>query len=217
MVEDEADIRELIHLHLKRDHFAVDTAATGEEALRLLEHSDYDLAILDWMLPGISGLEICKKLEGRIPVLIVTARAEAADIVLGLEMGADDYVTKPFEIPVLLARVRNILKRFNTQPDTSGTLLKVGELTLSEETHEARLSGNKLELTASEFRLLSALLKNTGRVLARQKLIELIQGEGINVTLRTIDTHVFGLRKKLGDAGSLIETIRGVGYRVQAV
>jgi len=215
LVEDEADIRDLIALHLKREGYSLDIASTGEDALSYISKNRYELTILDWMLPGMSGLEICKRLQGRIPVLMVTARAEAADIVLGLESGAIDYVTKPFEIPVLLARIRNIIRRSQATINQPGTILRLGELSISEELHEAKLGDQKLELTASEFKLLSVLIKNAGRVLARVKLVELIQGENVVVTLRTIDTHVFGLRKKLGESGSLIETIRGVGYRVQ--
>lgn len=213
VVEDERDIRELILLHLAREGFDTAAAEDGEKALQLWSEGSYDLTILDWMLPGISGLDLCRQMAGRAPVLMVTARADTADIVLGLEAGADDYVTKPFEIPVLLARVRALIRRASLAqgPDT---WLRLGDVRLSPERHEALAGEQALKLTASEFRLLEALMANQGKVLSRQKLIGLVQGAEVNVTERTVDTHVFGLRKKLGESADLIETIRGVGYRV---
>jgi two-component system phosphate regulon response regulator PhoB len=217
VVEDESDIRGLMTMHLGREGFDVIAAEDGEKALKLVSEGKFDLAVLDWMLPGVSGLEICKKLAGRVPILMVTARADAADIVLGLEMGADDYVTKPFEIPVFLARVRALLRRARSAaPGENPDWLKCGELKLNTAEHRAWRADEELKLTLSEFKLLAALLQNRGRVLSREKLISLVQGAGVNVTDRTIDTHVFGLRKKLETSAELIETIRGVGYRVKS-
>jgi two-component system phosphate regulon response regulator PhoB len=218
VVEDEIDIRELMLVHLKREGIQVTSVDNGEDALKLLKREKFDLAILDWMLPGVSGLEICKQFRDTLPILMVTARADTADIVLGLEMGADDYVTKPFEIPVFLARTRALLRRASqgSQPASGpGSVLKVGGLTLDAEKHEARCGNEELQLTPSEFKLLSALMSHSGRVLTRNKLIELVQGEGVVVVDRAIDTHIFGLRKKLGSCADTVETIRGVGYRVQ--
>ncbi len=220
VVEDEHDISELMCLHLKRDGMEVEAVENGEEALVRLQKSSYQLLILDWMLPGISGMELCKKLrtdskfKSTTPILMVTARAQTSDIVLGLEVGADDYLTKPFEIPELLARVRALLRRANLllNPDTNQ--VQVGNIAIDVEKHSVTCEGEDVLLTPSEFKLLHALMKNSGRVLTRERLIELVQGEGVAVVDRAIDTHVFGLRKKLGNCGNLVETIRGVGYRV---
>lgn len=217
VVEDERDVKELMLLHLKREGHEATGVENGEEALGLLSEGKYDLAVLDWMLPGLSGLEICKKIAGRIPILMVTARADAADIVLGLEMGADDYITKPFELPVFLARVRALLRRA-TAASVSKTegRHEVGGLTVDVGSHQVFCQGTEVKLTPSEFKLILALVENQGRVLSRDKLIELVQGEGVVVVDRAIDTHVFGLRKKLGPCADVVETIRGVGYRIKA-
>ncbi len=221
MIEDEADVRELIVLHLKRENFAVESAEDGEKGVKLLEGQPFDLAVVDWMLPGVmSGLDVTKFITQRktaMPILMVTARADSADIVRGLESGADDYVTKPFEIPVFLARVRALLRRAKTSAaQGNDKIYKVGHLSLDTETYEVLVDGEKLLLTPSEFKLLKALMLNQGRVLSRDKLIELVQGEGVSVVDRAIDTHVFGLRKKMGSASDFIETIRGVGYRMKS-
>jgi two-component system phosphate regulon response regulator PhoB len=225
LVEDEAEIRQLIALHLKRNGFDVDEAADGEEAHRKLEQNSYELVIVDWMLPGLSGLEITRMIRARrpsvkVPILFVTAKTEPEDVVRGLEAGADDYVTKPFDNAILLARVHALLRRFEwlDQKDAKpSSLLVVGPLSMNTETYEVSLDSQPMDLTRSEFRLLQALLENQGRVLSRDRLIEQIQGEGVNVVGRTVDTHVFGLRKKLGPFSEMIETIRGVGYRVRYV
>jgi two-component system phosphate regulon response regulator PhoB len=216
LVEDERDVKNLMILHLERQGYQVKAVENGEEALGLLTHELYDLIVLDWMLPGLSGLELCKKIDHKMPVLMVTARADTSDIVLGLEMGADDYITKPFEIPVFLARVRALIRRSSApknQPEP--TKIQVGALSVNTETHAVSCSGQEIQLTLSEFKLLVALMKNEGRVLSRDKLIELVQGQGVIVVDRAIDTHVFGLRKKLGPCADIVETIRGVGYRVR--
>ncbi len=222
VIEDEADVRELIVLHLKRENFAVEFAEDGEKGVKLLETHSFDLAVVDWMLPGVmSGLDVTKFItthrKNPMPVLMVTARADSADIVRGLENGADDYVTKPFEIPVFLARVRALLRRAQVvEISGSAKIFKVGNLSLDTETYDVLVDGEKLLLTPSEFKLLKALMLNQGRVLSRDKLIELVQGEGVSVVDRAIDTHVFGLRKKMGTASDFIETIRGVGYRMKS-
>lgn len=217
LVEDELDIRTFISLHLTRQGYDVRSVDNGEEASQILETENFQLLILDWMLPGISGLELCKKLKGRIPVLMVTARADTQDIVKGLENGADDYLTKPFEIPVLLARVSALLRRaqFIKEPLNSKRL-QIGEVVLDIDAHEVTCQQDKLDLTQYEFKILLVLMKNPGRAFSRENLIDLVQGEQVNVIGRTIDTHVFGLRKKLGPCADIIETIRGVGYRIAA-
>jgi DNA-binding response OmpR family regulator len=223
VVEDEKDISELMTLHLKREGHDISGVDNGEEALRLLGSEVFDLIVLDWMLPGLSGLEVCKKLRGdmdhplsKIPIFMVTARAHTSDIVLGLEMGADDYITKPFEIPIFLARVRALLRRVAiVENGLDDDKFDVGELTVDTKTYQVSCNAKEVQLTPSEFKLLVALMKNRGRVLTRERLIDLVQGEGVTVVDRTIDTHVFGLRKKLGRCSDVIETIRGVGYRVK--
>ncbi len=216
VVEDERDVKDLMLLHLKREGHTATGVENGEEALKLLSENKYDLAILDWMLPGMSGLDICKKIAGKVPVLMVTARADTSDIVLGLEMGADDYITKPFEIPVFVARVRALIRRANVATESPAERYNVGGLRVNLDEHKVWCKEEETKLTLSEFKLLVALLDNRGRVLSRDKLIDCVQGEGIVVSDRTVDTHVFGLRKKLGDCAEIVETIRGVGYRIKA-
>jgi two-component system phosphate regulon response regulator PhoB len=176
------------------------------------------------MLPGVSGLDLCKKWRAgqdtyasKVPIFMVTARAHTSDIVLGLEMGADDYITKPFELPLFLARVRALLRRASlTQGKVAENKVNIGDLTIDTTTYQVTCGKKDIQLTPSEFKLLSSLMKNRGRVLTRERLIDLVQGEGVTVVDRTIDTHVFGLRKKLGKCSDVVETIRGVGYRVKS-
>jgi len=223
IVEDELDIRELIALHLGREGYPVDQCESGADGLKKIQENHYQLIVLDWMLPDMSGLDILKRVKSNegtkaLPVIMVTARGEATDIVEGLESGADDYLAKPFDTDVLLARVSALLRRVSlgvgdTQKKPS-EVLKLGNLEINTALHEARCSGELLDLTPSEFKLALTLVSNRGRVLTRKALIEEIQGKGISVVDRAIDTHVFGLRKKLGPCSELIETVRGVGYRV---
>ncbi|MCM2283021.1 MAG: response regulator transcription factor [Bdellovibrionaceae bacterium] len=235
VVEDEEEIRNLIVLHLKREGHHVDAVGSVEEASALVRTSRYDLLALDWMLPGASGVEMARTVRhwnhdeqaGPPAILMVTARTEAADIVEGLEAGADDYLTKPFEPRVLIARVRALMRRHRPIATTSklgetvvsleagSDLLFLGNLKIDTKAHEVRCGEQTLNLTPSEFKLLVALAKNKGRVLTRDSLISQVQGEGVSVVGRTVDTHVFGLRKKLGSCADVIETVRGVGYRVR--
>lgn len=213
VVEDESDVRELMLLHLRRHGYEAIGIDNGEDAHPHLESGSFDLAVLDWMLPGQSGLQLCKRWAGKLPLLMVTARADTADVIIGLEMGADDYLIKPFEIGIFLARVRTLLRR--TRGAVGTDCMRIGELEVDPAGYGVTLHGVPLKLTPSEFKLLLALMKNRGRVLSRQQLIEEVQGEGVMVIDRAIDTHVFGLRKKLGDGGDWIETVRGVGYRIK--
>jgi two-component system phosphate regulon response regulator PhoB len=224
VVEDEAEIRELISLLLLRQGHSVQQCASVPEALAALQKNSCDLIVLDWMLPEVSGIDMLKQLTRtstqtgqKIPVLMVTAKAEPENIVEGLEAGADDYITKPFEPSIFTARVKALLRRGQTkvQPATTKEVVTVGALTINMATYEVNCSGENIHLTPSEFKILSTMASNQGRVLTRDQLIEVVQGEGISVTGRTVDTHVFGLRKKLGDCADWIETIRGVGYRVK--
>lgn len=220
VVEDELEIRELISLLLLRQGHRVQQCGSAVDALTLLGQYEFDLIVLDWMLPNMSGVDFLRSLQGRParrpPVLMVTAKAEPADVVLGLEAGADDYITKPFEPNVFGARVKALLRRVQKEatPDNSD-LIQFGQLEINLASFQVTCGKESIHLTPSEFKILSEMGKNQGRVLTREHLIMVVQGEGINVTGRTIDTHVFGLRKKLGDCADWIETIRGVGYRVK--
>lgn len=226
LVEDEKDVRDLMSLHLGREGYHTTAVEHGEEALRLLKNQEcsFDIVVLDWMLPGLSGLEICKNIRSgslggvkkQVPVLMVTARADTSDIVLGLEIGADDYITKPFDIPVFLARIRALIRRAHTLKAGPQSKVQIGDLSIDTEAHEVNCAGQKIHLTPSEFKLLYALMSNQGRVLSRDKLIDLVQGEGVMVVDRAIDTHMFGLRKKLGACATNLETIRGIGYRIKS-
>ncbi len=221
VVEDEQEIRELMALHLLRQGYRVTECPSAEEALtELNRNTSYSLLVLDWMLPGMSGIDIIESIKSRLPnssVLMVTAKAEPQDIVLGLENGADDYLTKPFNPSVFLARVKALLRRSQLQQKTVGdsSEYQYAGLRINFKSYDISYNEEPLHLTPSEFKLLGALVLNEGCVLTREQLIENIQGEGINVVGRTIDTHVFGLRKKLGEWGDRIETIRGIGYRVK--
>lgn len=220
VVEDEQEIRELMALHLLRQGFRVTECASAEEALNEMNRQNFSLFVLDWMLPGMSGVDIVEKIKAHsssTPVLMVTAKTEPQDIVAGLEKGADDYLTKPFNPTVFVARIKALLRRnqVRTAPVSDENEVSLMGLKINFKSYEISYNGEPLHLTPSEFKLLGALVQNHGCVLTREQLIENIQGEGINVVGRTIDTHVFGLRKKLGEWGDRIETIRGVGYRVK--
>lgn len=225
VVEDEREIRELISLHLLRQGFSVQAVGSIEEARKYLSHQSANLLILDWMLPDQSGVEFLKewrlhKSETTIPVLMVTARAEPEDVVYALDSGADDYIVKPFDAGVLMARVNALIRRTEqkqTPKNFDQKMFQVGRLKVDLNQYMATLDGATLDLTPSEYKILVALMKNTGRVLTRDKLIQEVQGEGVNVVGRTIDTHMFALRKKLNACSEYIETIRGVGYRFREV
>lgn len=223
VVEDEKDISELLSLSLKREGHEVQAVYQGQDALRALtdKTNSYELVVLDWMLPEISGIQILnemrnQKKDRKTPVLMVTARTQPEDIVRGLEAGADDYLAKPFEMSVFLARVRALLRRIKINEKEEEKYITAGNLIIDVEKYVATCQKKEIHLTLSEFRLVHALLRNQGRVLTREQLIEQVQGEGVSVIDRTIDTHIFGLRKKLGKCANIVETIRGVGYRVNA-
>lgn len=221
VVEDEQEIRELMALHLLRQGYRVTECASAEEALSSLSKSTYQLIVLDWMLPGMSGVEFLdtvKRSQHTASILMVTAKTEPQDIVMGLEKGADDYMTKPFNPPIFLARVKALLRRsmpVAEKPSSNSDEVSLAGLRINFKSYEVYVNNEPLHLTPSEFKLLAALVQSDGRVLTREKLIEGIQGEGISVVGRTIDTHIFGLRKKLGEWGDRVDTIRGVGYRVK--
>lgn len=234
IVEDEPDVRDLVAMHLKRAGHAVTAVNSVEEARGAFAATGvqdgaagFDVCILDWMLPGSSGVEFARELRRKyeraaLAVLMITAKSEPQDIVEGLDAGADDYLTKPFEPAVLVARVRALTRRLRPQETIESTVdraahqvLRLGGLSLFPETYEVKCEDAPISLTPSEFKLLMALAKSQGRVLTRDSLISQVQGDGVSVVGRTVDTHVFGLRKKLGACADVIETVRGVGYRVK--
>jgi len=220
VVDDEPDILELVQYNLTREHYDVVCVESGEEALTQVSATPPDLIILDLMLPGVDGLEVCRTLKRHphtalIPVVMLTARGEEADIVVGLELGADDYLTKPFSPRVLLARIRAVLRRQHSEPVAADAVLTHGALVLHPGRHEVLVQGQPVVLTLMEFRMLHALAQRPGWVFTRNQLIAAAQGDDVSVTERSVDVHIVSLRRKLGASGDAIETIRGVGYRLQ--
>lgn len=219
VVEDESEIRELMSLHLSRQGYLVTESGSSEEALEKMKTQKFDLLILDWMLPGMSGVEFLDRLrtqQSSSRVLMVTAKSEPQDIVFGLEKGADDYLTKPFDPSVFLARVKVLLRRSGSSESHKHNIFDVDGLKINFDSYEVSFKGQPLHLTPSEYKLLAILIQHHGRVLTRDQLIERVQGEGISVTGRTVDTHIFGLRKKLAEWADHVDTIRGIGYRYKS-
>lgn len=219
VVEDEEDILALLHFNLVKAGYEVDCAACGEEGLKQVKEKHPDLILLDLMLPGIDGLDICRRLRRdeeteAIPIIMLTARGEEADIVSGLELGADDYVTKPFSIKVLLARIQTVLRRRSDElGDEASEELQVGDLRIHTGRNQVLVEGQNVELTFTEFRVLVALASRPGWVFTRYQIVNAVRGEDYAVTDRAVDVQIAGLRKKLGSCGHYIETVRGVGYR----
>jgi DNA-binding response OmpR family regulator len=219
VVDDEKDIVDTIAYQLGRNGYDAQVAYDGNQALDMVHKSAPDLIILDLMLPGIDGLEVARQLKGdsrtaAIPIIMLTAKGEETDVVVGLTLGADDYVTKPFSIKVLLARVNTVLRRAEATPSDE-PMLKAGPLTIHTTKHEAAVNGEAIKLTLTEFRLLSALVSARGRVLTRDQLMDKAMGTDVFVTDRAIDVHITAIRKKLGTASWLVHTVRGVGYRLR--
>ena len=229
VVDDEQDLVELIGLNLTRNGFDVLTAGDGNTALDLARRRRPDLVLLDLMLPGLDGTEVARRLRGdgttrSIPIVMLTAKTEETDVVVGLTLGADDYVTKPFSPKVLVARVRAVLRRSAGSPSpaaeggpaaTPSEVLRAGPLTMDLDKHEVAVEGRPVRLTLTEFKLLRALVEARGRVMSRDRLMDKAMGTDVFVTDRAIDVHVTAIRKKLGDANWLVHTVRGVGYRLQ--
>jgi phosphate regulon transcriptional regulator PhoB len=217
VVDDEPDLVELVRVNLCQSGFDVDTAGAGGEALEKLRARTPDVVILDLMLPDVSGTEVCRRIRSdpelaTLPVIMLTAKADEVDRIVGLELGADDYVTKPFSPRELTLRVRAVLRR--RQPSGGKPQpLEHGPLRLDPERHRCWVEGEEVILTAKEFDLLRGLMLRPGRVMTRDQLLDAVWGSDIAVTTRTIDTHLKRLREKLGPASALIETVRGVGYR----
>jgi two-component system phosphate regulon response regulator PhoB len=222
IVEDEADLAELVAFNLRQAGYTVETAGSGDAALRAVGHRVPDLVILDLMLPDISGTEVCRRLRQdattkRVPVVMLTARGEEVDRVHGFEVGADDYVTKPFSPRELVLRVGAVLRRaaLASEPELDGPSIEIGRMLVDVPRHEVRIDGDPVTLTALEFKLLLDLASRRGRVQSRDALLERVWGYSPGIETRTVDTHVKRLREKLGIASNYIETIRGVGYRVR--
>lgn len=218
VVDDEKDILELVRYNLAKAGYEVQCAASGEAALDLLERSVPDLILLDLMLPGLDGLDVCRRLKQdertrSVPVIMLTARGEDADIVAGLELGADDYITKPFSPRVLVARIRAVLRRRSHPEDDGDDAVEIHQLRIDPARHEITVSGRPVDLTATQFEILAFLVRRPGWVFTRNQIINAVKGDDYPVTDRSVDVQIAGMRKKLGEAGSLVETIRGVGYR----
>jgi two-component system alkaline phosphatase synthesis response regulator PhoP len=219
-VEDEEDILELVRYNLEKEGYRVTGVISGEEGLRRARSQPPDLIVLDLMLPGMDGLTVCRELKHDaktrdLPIIILTAKGEEADIVAGLELGADDYVTKPFSPRVLLARVRAVLRRRRMEPAAESASLEIHGMVIHPGRHEVLVQGRPVDLTVTEFRLLAFLARRPGWVFTRSQIVQGVQGEDYAVSERAVDVQIVGLRKKLGPAGQFIETVRGVGYRLK--
>ncbi|MCF7933360.1 MAG: response regulator [Spirochaetia bacterium] len=217
VVDDEESIRELIQFNLEREGYTVMAASSGEEALSMTQHHKPDLIVLDLMLPGIDGLEVCKALSSyEIPILMVTAKSEDSDIILGLEMGADDYITKPFSPRVLVARIRAVLrrKRKDALPSNSFKSVSLHGIFMDPARHLVTIDGEPTDLSVTEFGILEFLMRNPGWVFSRGQIIESVKGNDYPVTERSVDVQILALRKKLKAKGAIIETVRGIGYRL---
>jgi len=219
IVEDEADIAELLEYNLQRHGYAPAVAETGEDGLRETRESHPDLVLLDLMLPGLSGLDVCRRLKSNpatnaIPIIMLTAKGEEEDIVAGFDAGADDYVTKPFRPKVLLARVKAVLRRGAAERRQEGAPLTLGALCIHPGRFEVTIDGQEIPLTRTEFRILNFLASRPGWVFTRGQIVKAVHGDDYPVTGRSVDVQVAALRRKLGDAGQMVQTVRGVGYKM---
>jgi len=221
VIEDDPDIMELLAYTLGKEGYEVQSAPTGEAGLKAMEERVPDLVVLDVMLPGIDGLELLRRAKSNqalreTPVIMVSAKGEESDVVSGLELGADDYVTKPFSPRVLVARIRTALRRASEKESApQGDVVSAGELILDSARHELRVAGRLVELSATEFSILERLARSPGRVFTRAQIIDAVRGRDYPVTDRSVDVQVLSIRKKLGDRADIVETVRGVGYRLR--
>ncbi len=218
IVEDERDLSDLLEYNLRSSGYRTICAHTGSDGLAKARAHGPDLVLLDLMLPELPGTEVAKQIRadktiGQVPIIMLTAKGDEVDQVVGLAVGADDYVTKPFSMKVLLARIDAVFRRSQQGRRTSEQVLRLGGVALDLETHEATLEGETIPFTLTEFRLLSALIEADGKVLSRTKLMSHAMGPGVTVTERTIDVHITSIRRKMGRWGRQIKTVRGVGYR----
>lgn len=224
IVEDELEIAELMRFHVEREGLEGRIVQSGRIALQVVENDPPDLILLDLMLPDLDGLEVCRRLKYKpdtrsIPILIVSAKGDEADIVAGIELGADDYVTKPFSPKVLMARIKNILRRYgpgetSIEPSTNSLVLAGGGLIIDTDRHEVKVGGRAIDLTVTEFGIMQYLASKPGFVRTRDQIIAAVHGDSAVLSSRTVDVHVTALRRKLGDLGGMIQTVRGVGYRM---
>ncbi len=218
VIEDEDDIQELLKFNLSKEGYRVSTALTGEDGLKGAKDAQPDLILLDLMLPGVDGLEVCKMLKHdsktqHIPIVMLTAKGEESDVVSGLELGADDYITKPFSPKILIARIRSILRRRSREHTRADSTVQIHDLVIHPGRHEVSLDGKQIDLTLTEFQILQFLARHPGWVFTRYQIVNEIRGDETIVTDRSVDVQIVGLRKKLGHAGKYIETVRGVGYK----
>lgn len=221
IAEDDADLGELLSYNLRRAGHEVDLAKDGRSGLHRIQESNPDLVILDVMLPHLSGLQVAREIRtnpktARIPILMLTAKAEEVDQLAGLQVGADDYVTKPFSMKVLLARVEALMRRSKGNGEAQTGLMEFKDIRIDLSTHEVVVRGEPVKLTLTEFRMLVALVRSKGKVLSRADLMYTAIGPDVLVTARTIDVHVAAIRRKLGATGQLLRTVRGVGYLLDA-
>lgn len=221
VIEDDEDIQELLKYNLVKEGYQVLRALSGEEGLKAARKQAPGLILLDLMLPGLDGLEVCKQLKKdpkteNVPVVMLTAKGEESDVVTGLELGAEDYITKPFSPKVLIARLRAVLRRKQVEHGKARTgKISIHDLVIHPGRHEVLVKGKGVDLTVTEFRLLNFLVSRPGWVFTRYQIVDGVRGEDYSVTERSVDVQIVGLRKKLGTAGKYIETVRGVGYRFQ--
>lgn len=218
VVDDEEDILELVRFNLAREGYGVQCAASGEDAWHMVNDGAFNLLVLDLMLPGMDGLELTRRLKKapltqHIPIVMLSAKGEEVDIVTGLELGADDYVTKPFSPRVLLSRVRAVLRRQTQHEAKDDERIKVHDLVIHTGRRSVSAGGKPIELTYTEFQVLAYLSRRPGWVFTRTQIVDAVRGEDYPVTDRSVDVQIVGLRKKLGPSGRYIETVRGVGYR----
>lgn len=218
VVEDEEDIQELLRYNLSKEGYQVALVFTAEEGLQRAHSDTPDLIILDLMLPAMDGLEFCRRLKQdpatrNVPIVMVTAKDAESDIVAGLELGADDYITKPFSVNLLIARVRAVLRRRSREPIDETAVVRFEDLTVHPGRHEVTVNDEEIHLTATEFRVLHLLARRPNWVFTRSKIVDSVRGDDYPVTERSVDVQIVAIRKKLGVAGKHIETVRGVGYR----
>jgi two-component system alkaline phosphatase synthesis response regulator PhoP len=219
VVDDEQNILDLVNYNLQKEGYKVTLVTSGEKALEEARKNPHDLILLDLMLTGIDGLEVCRSLKydqitKDIPIIMLTAKGEESDIVIGLELGAEDYITKPFSPKVLIARIRNLLRRIHRNVTIEDTkIIKIGNLIIDPNRVRVLTNDKEIDLTITEFKLLQFLAKKPGWVYTRYQIVDALKGEDYPVTDRSVDVQIVGLRKKLGEYGHLIETVRGVGYR----
>ena len=218
VVEDDDDVRELLRYNISREGYDLTCVTSGEEALAKMGPPFPDIVILDLMLPGVDGLEVCRTIRQRndtrnVPVVMLTAKGEDADIVTGLELGADDYITKPFSPRVLIARIRAVLRRKESPTPGEDTAVTMPDLVIEPDKHKVLVKGKPVDLSSTEFKILHLLARYPGKVFTRDNIIDSVHGEAYPVTDRSVDVQIVGLRKKLRRLGKQIETVRGVGYR----